>query len=427
MSAALSLQKAGIDYVIVEREKRAGGLCITDERDGFYFDATGHWLHLRDERIKNLVDETAGLSNFETVVRRTHIYSNGVYTQYPFQSNLFGLPPSVQKECLKGFINAWIKKSGKKNIAAKTFEQWVVAHMGDGIAKHFMIPYNHKLWTVHPSEMTPLWCQIYVPIPTLDEVIDGLVEAPERRAGYNATFIYPKKGGIQFLSDSLLAAVQSKPKFATSVESVNLKKKTARLSGGETIEYDYLINSSPLKDFILSASDAPKRMKDKACKLIFQSVLYYNVALKKNFNVPGSHWIYVPETGFVFYRAGFSSNAVKSVAPKGNASAYIEISHRGDLPKADSKSLTVKGLLDAKLIDSESDIIFMQEKNIRCAYVIFDKNYDSCVPPLMEFLAQNDVLSAGRYGKWTYNSMETALQDGMSAAEKIAASVRGGR
>src|SRR6185436_17036830 len=34
-------------WVLFEREERLGGHARTDERDGYRFDKTGHWLHLR--------------------------------------------------------------------------------------------------------------------------------------------------------------------------------------------------------------------------------------------------------------------------------------------------------------------------------------------------------------------------------------------
>ena len=40
------------------------------------------------------------------VERRARIFSHGATTLYPFQANLFGLPPEVVKECLLGVIEA---------------------------------------------------------------------------------------------------------------------------------------------------------------------------------------------------------------------------------------------------------------------------------------------------------------------------------
>ncbi|HJX53458.1 MAG TPA: NAD(P)-binding protein, partial [Polyangia bacterium] len=52
ISTALHLRRP---WVLFEREAKLGGLAVSEERDGFHFDLTGHWLHLRDPAIKQLV------------------------------------------------------------------------------------------------------------------------------------------------------------------------------------------------------------------------------------------------------------------------------------------------------------------------------------------------------------------------------------
>ena len=47
----------GQGYVLVEKENEPGGIVRTRNRhNGFLCDGTGHWLHLRDAGIKELVD-----------------------------------------------------------------------------------------------------------------------------------------------------------------------------------------------------------------------------------------------------------------------------------------------------------------------------------------------------------------------------------
>ena len=79
-------------WLLFEREERLGGHARTDERDGYRFDKTGHWLHLRDPAIKQMVDELLP-GQMVPIARRARIFSHGVLTRYPYQANLHGLPP----------------------------------------------------------------------------------------------------------------------------------------------------------------------------------------------------------------------------------------------------------------------------------------------------------------------------------------------
>ena len=58
----------------------------------------------------------------------------------------------------------------------KTFEDWVHKYFGTGLAKHFFIPYNTKLYGESLSNLTPEWCERYVPKPNLEETIDGVLK-----------------------------------------------------------------------------------------------------------------------------------------------------------------------------------------------------------------------------------------------------------
>ena len=116
LSAAYHLK--GEDFLVIEKSDHVGGLCTSEHKDGFTFDQTGHWLHMRDERTKKLFDLLFG-DEFVTIERKTFVFSHNVYTQYPFQSNTYGLPPHVIKECVVGFIKAHYEND--KSKAARKF------------------------------------------------------------------------------------------------------------------------------------------------------------------------------------------------------------------------------------------------------------------------------------------------------------------
>src|SRR5687768_14443530 len=105
MAAAHALGRAGVGYRLFERLQRPGGHAVTTEEAGFRFDRTGHLLHLRDAETRALALSWIG-DDWLEIERRSRIWSNGVYTRYPFQANTFGLPPQVAKECLLGFLEA---------------------------------------------------------------------------------------------------------------------------------------------------------------------------------------------------------------------------------------------------------------------------------------------------------------------------------
>src|SRR6188472_3770401 len=71
-------------------------------------------------------------------------------------------------------------------------------------SKHFAIPYNRKLWAVPLTEMETSWLGGRVPLPDLEEMIEGALRPVPKPMGPNARFGYPLVGGFQALMDGFL-------------------------------------------------------------------------------------------------------------------------------------------------------------------------------------------------------------------------------
>src|SRR5262249_54595475 len=276
ISAALHARRP---WVLLEKESRLGGHARTDQRDGYSFDKTGHWLHPRHPATQALIQELPG-DQMVRIERRARIFSHGTLTRFPFQANLYGLPPEVARECLLGFIEAWHRRQVAAPSLPANFEEFIHQQFGAGIARHFMIPYNHKLWGVHPREITAEWCTRFVPVPRLDDVVRGAVGDVPPEMGYNISFLYPRKGGIETMTRALTARIQS-GKILTGADPKDTApvKKTLRL-GGETLSYSSLVATLPLPELCRRMVGLPQEVERAAAALRCTPVRYLNVATK---------------------------------------------------------------------------------------------------------------------------------------------------
>ena len=87
-------------------------------------------------------------------------------------------PGSIQDCCADGILES--SASLARRIAndpqpaePRNFEEFIYKVWGAGIAKHFAIPYNKKLWAVPLAEMETSWLGGRVPLPDLGEMIEG--------------------------------------------------------------------------------------------------------------------------------------------------------------------------------------------------------------------------------------------------------------
>jgi protoporphyrinogen oxidase len=415
ISAAYHLTRP---WLLLERESRLGGHARTDVTRGFHFDKTGHWLHLRDPYTKALVDELLP-GQLTPVARKARIFSHGVLTRFPFQANLHGLPPEVVSECLIEFVRAQMDPASSE--PAKNFEDFCFKKFGRGISRHFMIPYNQKLWGVHPREITSAWCSRFVPIPKLEDVIKGAVGDVPPELGYNIQFLYPKEGGIETLTRALVSRL-SGGEVALGVEPERIDPKTRTLVvGGETIPWRALVATLPMPELVRRLVGVPREVEEAAAKLRCTPVRYLNVATRRPPKADW-HWIYVPEEKYPFYRVGIYTNAVPSMAPPGQGSFYVELSDRGPAPRVEDILPDVaQAMVAAGAIDAPDDILFAELKELKYAYVVFDDHYYGAVETITRYLEANDIFPRGRYGSWIYNAMEDSILAGREVALRLSA------
>lgn len=416
LSAAYHLEQRGFsDYILFEKDDQPGGLCRSVHQDNFTFDYTGHLLHTSIDYFKDFIVNLVGLENLNTIQRRSFIYSNSIFTRYPFQIHLAGLPSPVIIECIEGFVNR------KKTKHAKTFPEWVHQQFGKGFAKHFFLPFQRKIFAHDLHEITASWTGRFVPSTTLRQLLEGaLNNTYHEPVGYNAHFYYPKQGGIQFLVEALTRKIKNPIRCSYAVKNIDLRAKIVRCSNGHEEPFDSLITTMPLNTLLHSITDASSTSFNKQYPgLVCNSVINFNIGVN-HAQLSDKHWVYFPEKQFPFYRIGFPHNFSTTMAPDGCSSLYGELSFINKSPSF-IRTITQQALKQAKKLFSiqEQDILTEKIIPISHAYVIFNTWRDKYVPRLLNRLAEHNIFSVGRYGEWKYSSMQEAVMDGKKIAETI--------
>lgn len=417
LSASMHLAESGVAHRVFERDAAAGGHATTIEDAGYRFDRTGHLLHLRDDALRARITSWLG-DSLLAIDRRSVVWSHGAATLYPFQANLHGLPPEVASECLLGYLRARdAERDGARDPSTApappaTFEEFVLRHFGEGIARHFMVPYNAKLWGVHPRDLSAAWTGRFVPVPRLEDVVAGAFGAPAPSLGYNARFYYPRRG-IGELTRAL-SEHAGRLELGRTARRIDLGRREIAFDD-EVVRFDRLISTIPLPALVDLLVDVPEEVRAAAGALRCTRLWYLDVALHGPCERDW-HWAYVPEPDIPFYRVGSYSNFSRAMAPPGAGSLYVELSSR-DEPDLRSLLPIVAGhLVDMGIVTSPERIRFCRARCIESAYVVFDRHHQEAVRTLHAFLAAHDMRATGRYGAWTYASMEDAMLMGRESA-----------
>ncbi len=420
LTAGLTLGERGARFRIAEKAERVGGFCQTEFRDGFAFDKTGHWLHLRDPEMRSLVERQLQ-GNLVTLHRSAKIFSHGRFTPYPYQVNTHELPPAVAAECVLGFIDAQLGPGGERlrREEPKTFGDFIRRHLGEGFAKHFMFPYNTKLWTVHPDELGAAWCGRFVPRPSLETVVKGSLGIVDE-GGYNASFLYPREGGIEALPRSFLPHLKGPVDLQRAPVKIDWRRKLVAMNDGATLQYKGLVSTIPLPELVELCEGAPEQVRAAGKRLRATIVTYVNVAARGE--GPAHHWVYFPEPEFAFYRVGSASAIYPQLAPPGTRSFYVEFSSLAGVDHAQAVRQATEGLLRAGLLRSADEVLFAFARDIHGAYVLYDRDYGAAKETILGFLREAQIEVCGRYGNWEYGGMEDAMLGGKAAAKRALAS-----
>ena len=408
--------------VVYERDDAVGGTARTCRRGDFYFDCTGHWLHLRDADMQALV-HTLLPDEILTLSRRAAVYSHGVRTAYPFQAHTYGLPTPVVAECLLGFFAAREKHAQGQHRAPHSFEDYIRQCLGDGIARHFMIPYNTKLWTVPPADMAHDWCGRFVPIPSPDEVVQGALSAAGagHALGYNAHFLYPRHGGIGRLSEALHAAVRWPVHRNRAAQQIDPTAHQVTLADGAQVPYRTLVSTLPLPALIACMTDVPDAVRAAAGLLRATQVTYWDIGLARPNAPDDPHWIYFPDPAIPFYRVGSASAVLPGMAPPGHSSMYVEMAHPQGTACPASDADVLQALRRVGLLGPHEEPVLWCKNTLDHGYAIMDHRYGPARATVLAWLESQNIISTGRYGAWIYDSMEGALLQGREVARTIEA------
>ena len=418
----------GKDALLVERESTVGGWCRSIVDNGFTFDFAGHIMFSNDPYVLALYDKLLG-ENKHWQNREAWIYSKNVYTRYPFQGSLYGLPPKVLKECIVGAIEARfgpVKGKGETppsitDQPPQNFEEFIYRVWGAGIAKHFAVPYNRKLWAVPLDQMETSWLGGRVPLPDLEQMIEGALEPTPAPMGPNARFGYPLRGGFQALMNGFLPHLTGELALNTKVVSVSPKNRTAALSDGRTVRFETLISTMPLTALVAACGDeAPSSLRSAVAGLKHVSVRCVNIGVARE-NVTDKHWIYYPEDT-VFHRIFVQGNASPYCNPPGGFGLTCEITY------SDSKPLPLEGAaliercrqdcIKVGLLREDDRILAANEVDMPVAYVVYDHERARNVELIRAWMAQHGIILAGRYSEWEYYNSDHAFIAGRKAAEQ---------
>lgn len=397
------------DYLIVEKEDEVGGYCRTIKKGEFVWDYAGHFFHFKTDEFKNKFLSKMPPNQIVYNNKCTKIAYKGEFIDFPFQTNIHQLPKDEFIDCLYDLFH----KEEKDKYG--NFLEMLYGKFGKSIVEKFLKPYNEKLYAVDLTELDVDAMGRFFPYANKEEIIDNMKK--NNINSYNAKFLYPKNGAGSFIEVLYSSIDSEKVLLNTTVERIDSTNKVAFLSNGESVEYEFLINTIPLNNFLKLLGN----FNEIVGKMSYNKVLVFNLG----FDGPSplckkEHWLYIPDKECNFYRCGFYNNILGNE----KLSMYIEIGYNKDAIITEEEiskqlKLTLNNLKSLGIINDSMQLLEYVTLIMDPAYVHINSKTEERLSSIKNDLKKIGVYSIGRYGAWIYNSME----DSMIAAKELAESL----
>lgn len=422
LMAGIELIKNGKSVTILEKESRVGGQCRTEvlkKGDNTYrFDYGGHRFITNNEVLLSFVEEI--LADDLLVAQRSSVilHNNRVY-DYPL--NLRNLLKVAPLKLLLGAsfdtIKIMLKISKPDN---KSFESWITSRFGKTLYSNFFGPYTKKLWGVEPKELSADWAGQRISLIDLKDVIKKLLfKSKNTVRTYAKAYRYPKYGfgGLPLKMAKRFEEMGGKIVLDEEVDSFIYNKDTIAAVHCKSNVYkaEHIISTMPLNEMSLKL--------DFESGLKFRSLRFLCLGLDIEDFSPHT-WQYVSDYELLPTRIQEPKRRSPFMSPKGKSSIMLEIpcNKSDNIWNMEEEKLLelVKKDLKKLKFDIEDKIVDYFSFSTEHAYTLMDIDYnlnrDKTIKHLNKF---KNLTMAGRQGTFRYIFLDTAMETGLMAAQKL--------
>ena len=383
LSFANRLLDNGInDFLVLEKEDSAGGLCRSLDVDGSPLDiGGGHFLDVRNEKVLNFLFKYMPLDEWDEYERDSRIEVNNTVINSPIEANIWQMKLEDQVQYLKAIAIAGCNLS---EPMPEKFVDWIYWKLGKKIADDYMIPYNQKMFGENLNELGTYWLN-KLPNVSFDET---LISCLEKKAygsqPAHSKFYYPKNYGYGELWNRMAINLGEKIQYGVKVNKLNFNTRTVN----DYYSADYIINTVPWTSFdIVGLQD--NYLSDISSLKSSSVVINY---IPNNLDTK-AQWIYYPNLSLDYHRILVRHNFCpqsKGYWTETNLTRFNESIHK-------------------------DSFYYINEY----AYPLNTVGKQEKMQSLLNRVSKNGVFGLGRWGEWQHYNSDVVVSLAMDMADKM--------
>lgn len=289
-------QNGETSYLIIEKEKEAGGLCRSVNIDGAPFDiGGGHVLDVRRQVVNQFLFSFMSENEWNLYDRDSRIMINGNIIGHPIEANIWQMEVESQIQYLKSIAIAGCNLGIKM---PENFVRWIYWKLGSKIAEDYMIPYNQKMFGEELDQLGTYWLEKLPNVSFEETLLSCLNRKPYGQQPAHAQFYYPKKYGYGELWRRMSDCIKDNIEYENTVITINFISKSVTTNEGNKYKADIIINTIPWTEFneLIGMPDSIKASIKELKHNSIQTEYFPNNIDSK------AHWIYYPAPDLPYHR-----------------------------------------------------------------------------------------------------------------------------
>jgi len=402
--SAAQMLKNEADVTVFEKEPGSGGLIRCKNVNGNLFHVTGgHVFNSKNRDVLNWFYSYFNVTtDFIKATRNSAIWLQNQFVGYPIESNLRQLNETLVNAIMDDLfhlINEPAKLATFEQICKtyNNFGNFLEKRFGTTLYELYFKPYNEKIWNRNLYQIPLEWLEGKLPMPDIKTILMQNVLQKQESEMVHATFYYPRKGGSQFIIDTLASDILVE--YNTEIKTIS--QTPAGLLINNKYYFDEIIYTGDIRQMgaLLKMPELDNYTKN------FMSNATTN-ALCTIDNLPYS-WLYLPDKALLAHRIIFTGN----FSPANNANALTCVVEF-------SGTHTQETILnELEKLPGNPKLIEMH--HTPASYIIHSFETAGITDKIQEILVDKNIYLLGRFAQWQYFNMDKCIESAMQVSSQI--------
>lgn len=401
---------------LLEREATPGGLCRSITVDGGVFDLGGHSFHTPMPEVQALAEKLLG-GRMTYQRRHARVSVANQLIDYPFQQSFRALSdPVVVAECEAGLAQARATAQPAQN-----FEEHLLHRYGEGIARHFLLPYNRKLWG---SDLRRIGCE------WIGQRVAGAHRGePDNSLGPSAgvrrplqpdsSVGYPADGGFEEIFKAFVPYA-GRIVYSAEAAAIDPEKREVTTRDGARHTYASLVSSLPLPELLRRIAGVPPELLEAAASLAFVSLRVELILVDRPLATDIQR-IYSADPAVPPHKIALNHNSSDTLrrAPAHAIMAEVSCLPERELDPAAIAPRTIEHLCELGILRSREHVAWTRHVDLHYGYPIMTHDRPAKVAAIRAWLEQRDIHIIGRFGEWEYVNSDACIAKGLALGRHL--------